>query len=434
MTVGPIRVILVGAGHRAMIYGGFQDRAPDRMRVVGVVDPSSIRRRIAADRFGIAAEHQWESIADLPPSGAVATAAINGTGDRAHVPTAVELLDKGYDILLEKPIGTSAAELFVLEDAARRAQRHVHICHVLRHTPFYRKIRELVADGRSVGTVINIEMAENVSYDHIAVSYVRGSFSHSRFGSTMLLAKSCHDLDLMAWMMSGIDPVRTVSTGNRMYFTEENAPEGSGTRCLVDCRIEDHCPYSAKRNYVDNEWWQFYPWQSIEHLGSNPTREQKLESLRTDNPYGRCVWQTDSDLVDHQVVMVEFAGGATGSMSMIGNSARPSRTIHIIGTLGEVFGELHSGEITLRRIPSSGPERAHTDVFHVEDGQEMHGGGDLRLVDDFIAVLQGAQPSISTSSLQDSINGHLIGFAAEASRQQERWVHIRELHPATSAP
>lgn len=426
-SLQPLQVILVGAGHRSMIYGGYADVAPERMSVVGVVDPDPIRREHAAAAFGIPVDAQWADIADAPDAGAIATAAINGTMDRIHVATTIELLDKGYDVLLEKPIGTSAEQMLALADAAERTGRHVHVCHVLRHAPFYRRVRELVLDG-AVGRIINVQMAENVAYDHMAVSYVRGSFSKaSRSGSTMLLAKSCHDLDLMAWMMSGIEPLRTTSAGSRMFFTEENAPEGSGTRCLTDCAIEATCAYSAKRNYVDNGWWPFYAWQSIEHLGPEPTEQQKLDSLRGDNPYGRCVWRTDTDLVDHQVVTVEFADGATGSLSMIGNSALPSRTIHIVGTDGELFGELHSGEITVRRIPAGGPERAHVDTYSVTDGDDMHGGGDLRLVADFVSVLAGEPPSISTTSLADSLNGHLIGFAAECARLEGRWVSIHEM-------
>lgn len=422
----PLRVILVGAGHRTMIYGGYAHAAPDRMRVVGVVDPDPIRREQAAVAFDIPPEAQWADIAEAPDAGRIASAAINGTMDRVHVATTIELLDKGYDVLLEKPIGTSAEEMLALADAAERTGGHVHVCHVLRHAPFYRRVRELLLDG-AVGRIINIQMAENVAYDHMAVSYVRGSFSKaSRSGSTMLLAKSCHDLDLMTWMMSGVAPLRTTSVGSRMFFREENAPVGSGTRCLTDCAIEANCAYSAKRNYVDNGWWPFYAWQSIEHLGPEPTDEQKLESLRGDNPYGRCVWRTDTDLVDHQVVTVEFADGATGSLSMIGNAALPSRTIHIVGTDGELFGELHSGEITVRRIPAGGPERALVEAHVVADGDDMHGGGDLRLVADFVSVLAGEPPSLSTTTLTDSLNGHLIGFAAERARHEGRWVSVHE--------
>lgn len=422
----PVRVVLVGAGHRAILYGSYQEQAPERLKVVGVVDPDPLRRAHAANRFALPMDAQWPTIEAMPDAGAVAEAAINGTMDRIHVETSTQLLAKGYHVLLEKPIGTSPQELIDLQASAERAERHVLVCHVLRHAPFYRSIKEVLIGG-GIGQIINIQMAENVAYDHMAVSYLRGTFSNSdRYGSTMLLAKSCHDLDLMTWMMSGIEPARVTSAGSRMYFREERAPEGSGTRCVVDCAIERSCPYSAKRSYVDNGWWPFYAWQPIEHLGPDPTTEQKLESLRT-SPYGRCVWRTDTNLVDHQVVTVEFSDGATGTMSMISNSAEPSRTIHVIGTEGEIFGELHAGQFTHRRIPRGGPERAVESQHEVADGADMHGGGDFRLVADFCDVLEGRPPSIATTTLEDSLNGHLIGFAAERARLEGRWVALDEL-------
>jgi predicted dehydrogenase len=430
MATQPQRVILVGAGNRSMIYGSYQHEAPGRLRVVGVADPDPVRRAIAAGEFGLPADRQWSSVDEVPPAGTVADAAINGTMDRVHVETSRQLLAKGYHILLEKPIGTSAGEMFELQDAAEAAGRHVLVCHVLRHAPFYRSIKQILLDG-GIGRIINIQMAENVSYDHMAAAYLRGPWSNSkRDGSTMLLAKSCHDLDLMTWLMSGIEPARVTSMGSRMYFRPEQAPEGSGTRCVVDCAIESRCPYSAKRQYIDNGWWPFYAWRPIAHLGPAPSEEQKLESLRTDNPYGQCVWRTDTDLVDHQVVSVEFADGATATMSMISNSAEPTRTIHVIGTEGEVFGELHSGRFTHRRI-ALGRERSIEQEHVVADGDDMHGGGDLRLVADFCDVLAGEAPSISTTALADSINGHLIGFAAERARMEGRWVRLDEMRTAS---
>lgn len=424
---GSLRVVLVGAGHRTLQYARYAKAEPDQMRVVAVVDPDPVRRAQAVAEHAIPEAYQYKQIADLPVAGGLADAAINGTMDSIHVATTTELLRKGYDVLLEKPIATSAEELAELHEVAEETGRAVQICHVLRHAPFYQAIKQAVYDG-SIGQVINAQLAENVSYDHMAVSYVRGTYAEaSRAGSTMLLAKSSHDLDLLAWLLSGNPPVRATSSGNRMFFVPEQAPPGAGQRCLVDCAIESTCAYSARRHYVDNGWWSFYAWQSLEGITLHPSREQMLESLRTDNPYGRCVWNNESDIVDHQVVAVEFEDGATGSLSMIGNAAQSSRTIHLIGTKGELFGTMQDGSFTLRQIVNTGSERNVSRTVEVGEGAQMHGGGDLRLVADFVNVLRGNEPSISTTALEDSINGHMVGFAAERGRLEGRWVNLEEM-------
>ncbi|WP_434080972.1 Gfo/Idh/MocA family protein [Sanguibacter sp. Z1732] len=350
----PLRVVLVGAGHRTMLYARYAKEEPDKMTVVAVVDPDPGRRARAAEEHDIPKARLYRQIADLPTAKDLADAAINGTMDSIHVATTIELLHKGYDVLLEKPIATNAEDLAELHQVADETGRRVQVCHVLRHAPFYHAIKQAVHAG-SIGQVINAQLAENVSYDHMSVSYVRGTYAEaSRAGSSMLLAKSSHDLDLMAWLLSGNRPVRATSSGNRMFFVPEQAPEGAGQRCVVDCAIESSCAYSAKRHYVDNGWWSFYAWQSLEGETLDPSREQMLESLRIDNPYGRCVWHAEADIVDHQVVAVEFEDGATGSLSMIGNAARSSRTIHLIGTKGELFGTMQDGNFTLREIVNTG--------------------------------------------------------------------------------
>lgn len=430
----PLRVVLVGAGHRTLLYSSYADQAPDRLQVVGVVDPDPVRRRQAADRHAITAEHQWATLDDLPEAGLVADAAINGTLDALHVPTSTVLLRKGYEVLLEKPIATSSEELMRLDAVTRETGRTVQICHVLRYAPFYRAIRETLVSGR-IGSILSIQMAENVAYDHMSVSFVRGKFGNSeRLGSSILLAKCCHDLDLMAWMLSGTPPTRVTSTGHRSFFRPERAPEGAGTRCVTDCPIEPTCAYSAKRHYVDNGWWRFYAWEGIEDITLTPTREQQLESLADDNPHGRCVWHSDNDVVDHQAVTVEFADGAIGTLTLAGNSARPSRTIHIVGTKGELFGTLEEGSFTVREIRPTGPERSTDEVISAGVTDDMHGGGDLLLVADFVDVLRGGQPTLSTTTLEDSINGHLIGFAAELGRLEGRWVDVDELRSRSPEP
>ncbi len=428
---GPIAVILVGVGHRTVTYARYAQSRPDELQVKALVDPDPVRREQVGDRFDIPADRRYSWIADLPEE-QLARAAINGTMDDIHVETSLELLERGYDLLLEKPISLDAESLIQLQRRADELDRTIVVCHVLRHAPFYTSIKETIARG-AIGDVLTVDMAEMVAYDHMATSYVRGRWrSLESCGSSFLMAKSCHDMDLMSWFAQPAAPVRATSTGGLRYFTEANAPEGSGTRCLVDCQIEASCPFSARRIHVEQNRHVFYAWEPLEHLGRPATEEEKLESLRTDNPYGRCVWRCDNDVADHQAVSVEFDNGITGNLTLTSNAARGDRTVHIVGTRGEIIGSLHDESYTLRTF-DGGPEVFHEEVISttpVDDGMYAshgHGGGDHRLVEDFIKVLNGGTPSLSTTSLADSVNGHLAGFAAEQGRLEGRWVDLAEL-------
>jgi predicted dehydrogenase len=353
---------------------------------------------------------------------AFADAAINGTMDRQHVPTTLPLLEAGYDILLEKPICPTQEELLGLLAAVRRTGGKVIVGHVLRYAPFYVEIRKRVAAGE-IGDLLSIHTAENVSYHHMAVGFVRGKWRRRDDSNPMLMSKCCHDLDLAAWMKSGIAPVAVASLGSLTYFRPDSAPPGSGTRCLVDCSIEETCPYSARKNYLEQGLWGFYAWEPIEHL-ANPTVEDKLESLRTTNPYGRCVWRCDNDVVDHQSVIMEFEDGCVATHEMTGGTSRPCRTMHLRGTVGEIEGTLEEGAFVVRHPDARrGHEYVETPV-DLSVSADMHGGGDLRLVEDFVRVVRGDAPSISTTQITDSVNGHLIAFAADRAMNEKRVVEV----------
>jgi predicted dehydrogenase len=322
--------------------------------------------------------------------------------------------------------------MWTLVETARRTGCKVAICHVLRHAPFYAAIRREVADG-VIGDIINLNAVEHVSYHHMGIGFIRGKWRRDdECMSTMLMSKCCHDLDLITWMKSGIRPVRVSSFGNNMQFRPENAPADAGTRCLVDCPIEADCLYSARKHYLDHpDRWTFYVWSELEHLDV-PTDEDRIESLKT-SPYGRCVWKTDMNVVDHQSVVVEFEDGATATLNMVGGSAKPSRSIHLIGTRGEIQGNLEDGHYVIRSIdPRPGHEYAERTVDLNQTGdttgaQGGHGGGDSRLVGDFLDYLEGKTPSLSTTTIEDSIAGHLIGFLADRSRTEHRTIEIPPL-------
>lgn len=425
----PVRAVVVGAGHRGRLYASYAAVEPAELTITGVVEPDPVRRDRLAQEHAVPAERRFASLAELPRAGVIADAAIDATMDADHVPTAEWLLEAGYPVLLEKPIAGTAAEVLSLAESSRRAGRLLMICHVLRYSPFYVEIKRRLLAG-DLGEIMSIQLAEYVSFDHMAAAYVRGRWANSaRTGSGFMLSKSCHDVDLMAWLCDD-RPDRVASAGSRGLFTAERAPAGAGTRCVTDCAIEAGCAYSARRQYLDLEIWGGYAWEGIEALGPEPTREQKLTSLATDSPYGRCVWHSDNDVVDRQTVSVEFTNGAVGSFTLVGNAAAGNRTVEIVGTGGELSGSLDTGSIRLRRISSSGDRLYDEQSIGTDVAGLAHGGGDLLLVSDFVRAVRGEPVSVSSTRIGNSIDGHLIAFAAERAMAERRWVELDEFIPA----
>ncbi|NSW90427.1 MAG: Gfo/Idh/MocA family oxidoreductase [Firmicutes bacterium] len=424
----PVTAVIVGAGHRALAYAGYALTNPERLKIVGVADPNELRRKKVAETFNFSEEYCFSSAEELASKPRFADAAINGTMDHQHVPTSIPLLKAGYHILLEKPFATNEEEMWQLVKTAEKYDRKVMICHVLRYAPFYRAIKERLLSGE-IGDIINIQTVEHVSYHHMAVGYVRGKWRSKKYCHTsMLLAKCCHDLDLIMWFKSGTDPVSVASFGGNYQFVREKMPKGAGNRCLVDCPIEENCLYSAKKHYIDHpDRWSFYVWDCLEHI-DNPTIEQKIESLKKDNIYGRCVWKCDNDVVDHQSVVIWFKDGSTATHNMIGGASKPQRSIHIIGTIGEIQGVFDDSKFVIRKIdPRPGKEYSEQIVDLNITGDMTgafagHGGGDLRLASDFVDFVQNRPRSISCTCIQDSINGHLAAFLADKSMEQHRVV------------
>lgn len=423
------KVIIVGAGHRALIYASYAQEAPDRMQIVGVADLIPERREYVKKLYHLPDHMVFDSVESLCRQPRLADAVINGTMDDQHVDTTLPLLEKGYDVLLEKPFAVNEEEMWKLYEAAQKYNRTVCICHVLRHAPFYRSIKEKIVSGE-LGDIINIQMNEHVNYHHLAVSYIRGKWGNEEAcGAGMLLAKCCHDIDLMTWFMNHTLPARVASFGSDFQFDESKKPAGAGTRCLTDCKIEESCLYSARKHYLDHpDRWSFYVWDYLIDQYGEPTLEQKEESLKTRNIHGRCVWDCNHTVVDHQSVLVEFHNGATATLNMIGGTSREARKIQVLGTKGEIDGCLDDSSYIIRKIdPRPGHEYSEEIISFDVDGDASgvkgtHGGGDLRLVADFIDVLFGDEPSIATTSIKDSVMGHLLVFKAEEARRAHQVV------------
>jgi len=420
----PITAVIVGAGHRAFVYSKLALTDPDKLKIVGVADPDKIRQKKAMEMFGFPKENCFDSALELSRVPKFADAVINGTMDEQHVETSIPLLKKGYDMLLEKPFATNEKEMRKLVSCVKENGNKVMICHVLRYTPFYLSIKERVASGE-IGDIINIQTCEHVSYHHLSTSYVRGKWANSDVCHTsMLLAKCCHDIDLMMWMMSDTQPSVISSFGSKFQFKQENAPKEAGTKCLVDCPLVDTCRYSAKRLYLDQpKRWAFYIWDKLEGI-ENPTDEDRINLLKGDSNYGRCIYKCDNNVVDHQSVLVNFKNGATGTHNMVGGSAGPMRRIHIIGTKGEIYGDFEESKFTVAKIHPTKTDEKTVEVVDLNVNGDMvgayggHGGGDEKLAADFVEFLRGGKPSLACTSIFDSVAGHLCVYLADKSREE----------------
>lgn len=422
----PITAIIVGAGHRSFVYSKLALTNPEMLKIVGVADPNPVRRKKAMDTFGFGEDMCFESAQKLAKKGKIADTVINGTMDEQHLETAIPLLNAGYDMLLEKPFAPNEDEMRQIVECARKNNSKVMICHVLRYTPFYYGIKERIVNGE-IGDIINIQTTEHVSYHHLSTSYVRGKWANKdKCHTTMLLAKCCHDLDIMMWMMADTKPTQISSFGGKFQFKPENAPKNAGTICMKDCPLVDTCVYSTKRLYIDHpDRWAFYVWDALEGK-ENITIEDKIALMKSDNPYARCIYKCDNNVVDHQSVLVNFASGATGTHNMVGGSAEPRRNIHIIGTKGEIFGNFEDSKFTVLKInPSPDAHNEECDVEEVDlrvTGDMVgayggHGGGDERLAEDFVKYIRGEKPSLACTSIFDSVAGHLSVYLADESRE-----------------
>ena len=420
-----VKAIVMGFGDRGQVYAEYAKKAPDKFEIVGVVDPDPVRVEKAKRLYGLRDETCFTDPAEFYAKGKICDAVINATMDSLHYETTVPLLNSGYNVLLEKPVSNNPEELKELSRLAKKNGVVLMVCHVLRYAPFYKRIKGVLASGE-IGEVRCMHLAENVAVYHVLSSYIRGKWSSEKeCGSGMLMAKCCHDLDLIVWLKGSNEVEKVCSSGTRAFFTSRNKPVGAGSRCLVDCAIEKDCPYSCRKLYLDNDVYPFLIWANVPGKDWKEVTDKGLreELLKTVNPHGKCCFE-DKDLVDQQSVIVTFKDGCIASLDMIGGVSRPGRSIHIVGSKGEIEGFLEENKFVVRKYnPETLGYLERTEAI-TEDVSGAHSGGDLRLAADFVAAVSGEPKSISCTDIDDSISGHLAVIAAEESRKTDRTVYL----------
>jgi predicted dehydrogenase len=404
----PLEAIVVGAGLRGrFVYGAWARANPERLRIVAVAEPDAERRAAMAREHDLPAERVHADWRPLLSGPRLADAAIVATGDTEHVEPALAALARGYHLLLEKPIAPEPADCLRVVEAAERAGRILQIGHVLRYTEFYERVREIAAGGR-LGELATIDMREHVAHWHFAHSYVRGKFRKRAIAAPIVLAKACHDLDLLVWIADR-EPRRVASFGSLRHFRPEAAPPGAPERCTDGCPVQADCPQDAVRFYLgpDDGVARIWPWSD---LSPDPSREARRRALER-SPYGRCVFRTDNDVPDHQVASIEFEDGLTASFGVHGFATHERRTIRISGSRGELRGVLQTGEIEVTRHGAFERERIEC------GGSDLgHHGGDAGLIAHFVDVAARGAVAEVLASGRAALASHLLGFAAERAR------------------
>lgn len=414
-----ITAITLGAGSRGTVYGNYAVRYKNEMDIIGVAEPIKLRN----DRY--AATHKideknrfdtWERVFERPK---FADAIIITMPDNLHYEPCMKALEMGYDVLLEKPIAPTEKQCRDILAMAKKTGKIVAVCHVLRYAPYFVKMKELIAKG-AIGDVISIQHLEPIDHRHMAHSYVRGNWHNSIQSSPIILGKSCHDLDIIKWVIN--KPSRRISAmGDLKWFRKENAPEGSTARCTDGCKIERECPYSAIKEYYERRSFR----NKVLDLPDDKSKHNQviMERLQTTN-YGRCVYRMENDQPDHYITNIQFADNVTASFSMEAFTSYGGRRTRIMGSMGDMVGDMKELVTTDFRTGKS-----QTFIPHAEEVEEYknsgHGGGDWLLTRDFVQAVSQQNPAVLTSTIDESIESHIMGLMAEKSRKTNKVMDIK---------
>jgi predicted dehydrogenase len=398
----PVTAIVLGAGNRGWrAYSSYAQRFPEELKIVGVAEPIPYRRERISKAFGIPAQNQfttWEHVFDRPK---FADTVFITTPDDLHYGPAMAGLDKGYDLLLEKVIAQTWKECNDILESTMKNNAIVAVCHVLRYAPYYRALKNIVESGK-IGRIISIKHTELIGHIHMSHSFVRGNWGNSKVSNPIILSKSCHDTDILRWIIDR-PCLRTSSFGALSFFRKENAPEGSTPRCTDGCKVERECPYSAVKIYLDRRTW-------LGHLNLEDVNEKTISRELRNGPYGRCVFRCDNDVADHQITNFEFEDRVTASFSLEAHTSAGRRLTRIFGSEGDISGNERTIELSNF---SSGELTTYEPGTMTESG---HLGGDHGLMRDFVRAVSNQKPELLSSTIQVSMASHLMGFKAEESR------------------
>lgn len=409
-----MKYVIIGTGSRGLIYGTWA--VQNGITIAAIADKRPDRLKNAGELLGVPGKMRFADADLLFSKGKLADAAIIASQDRDHFGHVMQALDCGYDILLEKPISPDPRECIAIEEKANALGRKVTVCHVLRYTNFFSRIKEVVDSG-VLGRIVAIKHSENIGNFHMAHSFVRGNWRNAETSCPIILAKSCHDLDLLLWL-TGAHCTKAAAFGSLSYFKESNAPAGSTDRCCT-CPAAEACRYEAKKMYLPvlGQW-------PADVVCVEQTEEALMEALRT-GPYGRCVYRCDNDVCDHMSMILEFDNGVTAAFSLTAQTSACHRHIHIMCEDGEIEADDGARQIIVRRHVSSQADTFEEQIIHIRTNGSGHGGGDAGIMEDFTAGLTAAHGE-SRSSISRSVESHLMAGAIEKSRLTGKTVDMEQ--------
>lgn len=401
-----IKLGLIGAGERgANCYAPYALKYPSEVKFVCVAELIEERRNTFADAHGIPKKDCYKDWATLLEKGYELDGLIIATQDQEHYEPAMAAITKGYNLLLEKPMAETTEKTKAIVEAAKEKGTLLIVCHVLRHTPYFRSIKETIDSG-AIGEIKSIHHIENIGYWHFAHSYVRGNWSNTKKTTPMIVAKCSHDTDIFNFLLDGKKCKRISSFGSLSYFTKENMPEGATKNCMEGCPHNKTCMYSAYKYLEDRK--QRSNFRDI--VMRTDDKEAFLAHLK-ESPYSRCVYQCDNDAVDHQVVSMEYEDGVTVSWQASAFTMDIIRQTKIMGTKGEIEGCIDDDEYVVKEFATGNEKNVK-----IHTPKTLHSGGDECIMENFTSALREMDEKSRKYSAELSLQGHVMAFAAEESR------------------
>ena len=406
---------ILGYGNRGSVYADLLYKT-DGVKISAVCDVNPDAVELAKEKYGLADEQCFTSEEKFFRARR-GEACVIATMDKLHVRHAGSALALGYDVLLEKPIATSYADCVEIERIAEKHGSKILVCHVLRYTAFFRKIKELLEKGE-IGEITSVSESEDVDFVHYWLSFLHGNWHKEENSSPIILQKCCHDFDIIGWL-TGKKCRRVSSFGHLNVYKKENKPADAAEYCF-ECPRVKNCEYSGIRIMCNQPLWLkgYYPEMEMTDAGV-----EKILSDKT-NPFSKCAFNGDNDVMTDQIVNMYCEDGVLVQTLMSGFSSGGRREITIHASRGEIYGYMGAEEVLVKYKPfQRAPETFDLTKNSAVSG---HGGGDENIIRSFVGYVRDGKDDGMLSTIEDSILSHKIAFAAEESRHHHgKSVEIR---------